>query len=106
MENQTTDFEELTELEMSAAIFRTSGKVIDHEIIGKQRTKEQKTVAMAAAARAGIAQFFHYAQEIGMFNDPLDNHLGAYLATTLAGMIEGAVQDRLAEIEKERIESN
>lgn len=100
------DHEAVTEIEMSIAIFETSSKVIDLEIIGKQETKEQKMVATAAAARAGIAQFFRYAQGIGMFNDPVTNSLGTYIAATLSGMISEAVQDRLSEMEKERIESN
>jgi hypothetical protein len=103
METETTD---VTEPELSTAIFAASCKVIDLEVIGKQGTKDQKIVATAAAARAGIAQFFHYAQEIGLFKDSVTNHLGQYIAITIGDMISGATQDRLAEIEKERVESN
>ena len=103
MQTETID---VSELEMSKATFDIFCKVIDLEIIGRQETKEQKTVATAAAARAGIAQFFRYAQEIGMFSDPVTNSLGTYIAKTIGGMLSEATQDRLDEIEKERIESN
>jgi hypothetical protein len=104
MTNEATEY--LSEGDLAKELYEMYVKVVEAEVIDKQESDDHKAVTRSAVARSGLALFFSYAVDLGLFVDPMSQLAAKITSAAWSEMLEEAIKPHLRKIVNRNAELN